>query len=284
MIGAETAAGQALLARHQALEVEVARALEAAPAEERVARLRPLDAHERAELAPFVPAGAPIGIEEVVAIELRFRDLEGRARCGLVHVQRWFSQAAIDALGGLRPGYAERCARDPHRREVARELVEYFRAAWATPAATPLVRCAPWHWCAPLAAALGVDTDTVAMDWDLTSALALRPVAGTDRWSRHCVGAIDLNPHENPMLTLSAAGRAAGLAVGAAGPADLAAGRVEVAPAAAGEWAFARDPARSPLLIHDGSWTRRWFRERAWSWGGDWQRLLDWQHFSPGVE
>jgi hypothetical protein len=59
---------------------------------------------------------------------------------------------------------------------------------------------------------------------------------------------------------------------------------VVVAPEAGAEWAFQRDPTRSPLLIDDGAWTRRWFRERAWSWGGDWQRLLDWQHFSPGVE
>lgn len=249
-----------------------------------MARARPLTPAEREELGPLVPAGAPIGIEEVVAIELRFRDLEGRARYGLIHVQRWFSQAAIDALGGLRAGYAARCAADPARRELSGELVEYFRAAWNAPESTPLVRCAPWHWGAELAAELGLAIDDVAMDWDLTSALALRPVAGTDRWSRHCVGAIDLNPRENPMLTVTERGRAAGLAVRAAGPADLEAGRVEVGPPSGAGWAFDRDPARSPLLIGEDSWTRRWFQARAWSWGGDWQRLLDWQHFSPGVE
>ena len=278
------AAAERLAARLAALQREVLERLDGQAGPERLALARPLTPGEREELGPFAPAAAPVGLEEVQAVEVRFRGPDGAPRAGRLHVQRWFSQAAIEALGGLKPGYAALCARDPARRDVVADVLAYFRAAWAEPAATPLHACVPWHWCAELAAARGVDTDEVAMGLSLSSALALRPVRGTDRWSRHCVGALDLNPRENPMLTLSEAGRAAGLSVLAAGPADLAKGRGEVGPAGAGEWCFARDPARSPLLLHPESWTVRWFRARGWSWGGAWTRLLDWQHFSPGVE
>lgn len=263
MIGSETGAGARLLERIAGLEREVGRALDAAGGEERIARLRELAPPEREELAACVPPGAPIGVERVGAIELRFRDVDGRERFGLVHAPRLFSQRALDELGGFKPGYVERALADPDRRDPAAELVGFFRAAWSE--GFPLVRAAPWHWCAEVAAALGVATDDVAMDWDLTSALAIRPIRDTGRWSRHGIGAIDLNPLENPWVIERD-------------------GRREVLPPAGERFAVDRTPARGPLLILDGGWVVRWFEARGWTWGGRWPGRRDYQHFSPGIE
>lgn len=263
MIGSETTLGARLLERFAALEREVRASLERATGDERIARLRELAPAEREELAASVPSGAPIGVALVAGLELRFRDEAGHERFGLLHVPRLFSQRTIDDMGGFKPGYAERALLDPARRDPAAELLEFFRAAWRE--RFPLVRAAPWHWCAELAAQEGVATDDIAMDWDLTSALAIRPIRDTGRWSRHGIGAVDLSPRHNPWVIVKDGVR-------------------EVLPPSGAPFALDRTAAQGPLVILPDGWVVQWFKARGWTWGGEWPDRWDYQHFSPGIE
>ena len=98
--------------------------------------------------------------------------------------------------------------------------------------------------------------DERSMLADNTSAFNCRLVPGTTVWAQHAYGlAVDINPFENPEIQN--------------GKAD---------PAAAGAWA---DRSRSsPAMIRDEDAVWRAFRAIGWAWGGDWQSLKDYMHFS----
>ncbi len=98
--------------------------------------------------------------------------------------------------------------------------------------------------------------DERSMLADNTSAFNCRQVPGTTVWSQHAYGlAVDVNPFENP---------------------EVRGGAVD--PPAAAAWA---DRTRSsPAMIARGDAAWRAFHEIGWSWGGDWNSLKDYQHFS----
>lgn len=93
-------------------------------------------------------------------------------------------------------------------------------------------------------------------DWNETTSFVCRPAVGSSNWSQHAFGlAIDLNPFHNPYLK-----------------GDL------VIP----ELALAytdRDHVR-PGMIFDGDVAVEAFAEIGWTWGGHWNTLKDWMHFS----
>ena len=90
-----------------------------------------------------------------------------------------------------------------------------------------------------------------------TSAFNCRPATGGTSWSQHAFGrAIDVNPAVNPYVK----------------------GDIVLPP----ESAIYLDRNRTdPGLIHDGDAAVLAFDRQGWIWGGHWQTLKDYQHFSP---
>lgn len=99
--------------------------------------------------------------------------------------------------------------------------------------------------------------DSRAMAANDTSAFNCRPVTGNPGvWSEHSYGwAIDINPVQNPYVT---------------------AGGVE--PAAGSAYVDRSKDARG--MIHDGDIVVSAFDAIGWGWGGRWNSLKDYQHFS----
>lgn len=93
-------------------------------------------------------------------------------------------------------------------------------------------------------------------DGNNTAALVCRASRGTTSWSAHAYGlAVDLNPFLNPYRK-----------------GDL------VLPELAS--AYLDRSRRQPGIIHADSVAVREFARIGWSWGGAWQSLKDYQHFS----
>jgi hypothetical protein len=107
----------------------------------------------------------------------------------------------------------------------------------------PIKRVIPvvkYHW-----------SDDKSMKANNSSAFNYRLVANTNRFSNHSTGrAIDINPWQNPQII-----------DGAASP---------------------KGAAYNPKVkgtISKRSLIVRLFKERGWSWGGDWKTRADYQHF-----
>ncbi len=96
-------------------------------------------------------------------------------------------------------------------------------------------------------------------DWNDTTSFVCRPAVGSGNWSNHAYGlAIDVNPFHNPYLK-----------------GDL------VLPELASAYLDRAD--QRPGMIVDGDEVVQAFAEVGWSWGGNWNSLKDWMHFSqPG--
>ena len=93
-------------------------------------------------------------------------------------------------------------------------------------------------------------------EYSNTSGFHCRAVAGTARWSQHAFGlAIDLNPHLNPFVR--------GEEVWPTGSAMYVDRRLD-----------------EPGMIIEGDAVTIAFDSIGWSWGGRWQNLKDYQHFS----
>jgi hypothetical protein len=93
-------------------------------------------------------------------------------------------------------------------------------------------------------------------DWNDTTSFVCRPAVGSDNWSQHAYGlAIDINPFHNPYVK-----------------GDL------VLPELATTYTD-RDDAR-PGMIYEGDPAVEGFAEMGWGWGGHWNSLKDWMHFS----
>ena len=93
-------------------------------------------------------------------------------------------------------------------------------------------------------------------DWNNSASFVCRPATQSTSWSQHAYGrAIDINPFHNPYLR-----------------GDL------VIPELASAYT-ARDNVR-PGMIVDGDVVTEAFADAGWSWGGNWNSLKDWMHFS----
>jgi hypothetical protein len=99
--------------------------------------------------------------------------------------------------------------------------------------------------------------DDASMAANNTSGFNCRPVAEEGRWSEHAYGlAIDVNPVQNPYLPRSGA---------------------ILPPAAA---AYLDRSADEPGMIHADGPVVRAFAAIGWTWGGRWEGLKDYHHFS----
>jgi peptidoglycan L-alanyl-D-glutamate endopeptidase CwlK len=145
------------------------------------------------------------------------------------------------------------CGFDGHRRrgqivihrELAGELQGLFllmeEVRFPVAGAIPIV-CFGW-------------SDEASMAADNSSAFNYRPIAGTDRLSRHALGrAVDINPRENPAIY----------------PDN------RIAPAGA-VW----QPGKPGTFTQDHPVVRA-FREKGWRWGGEFTHLRDYHHFEKG--
>jgi peptidoglycan L-alanyl-D-glutamate endopeptidase CwlK len=127
-------------------------------------------------------------------------------------------------------------------RDLAAELQEIFtlmeQRRFPVAGAAPIVR---FGW-----------SDEASMAADNSSAFNYRPIAGTDRLSRHALGlAVDINPRENPAIY----------------PDN------RIAPAGA-VW----KPGQPGTFTKDHPVVRA-FREKGWCWGGEFTHLRDHHHF-----
>ena len=100
--------------------------------------------------------------------------------------------------------------------------------------------------------------DTRSMEHDNTSAFNCRWRAGSPGvWSQHAYGrAIDVNPVENPYFV----------------PPDY------VSPREGRRFLDRSKDKRGMIHKGDEVWTA--FRDTGWKWGGTWNHIKDWQHFS----
>jgi hypothetical protein len=102
--------------------------------------------------------------------------------------------------------------------------------------------------------AFGAD-DEKSMEADNSSAFNCRAITGGTGWSKHSYGvAIDINTRENPYISGSTM-----LPTNAA--------------------AYADRSRTDPGMIHAGDAVVRLFARHGWSWGGNWSRPKDYQHF-----
>lgn len=93
-------------------------------------------------------------------------------------------------------------------------------------------------------------------DFNDTTSFVCRPAVGSGSWSQHAYGlAVDINPFHNPYLK-----------------GDL------VLPELASAY-LDRDDVR-PGMIVEGDVVTRAFDDIGWGWGGRWNSLDDWMHFS----
>lgn len=93
-------------------------------------------------------------------------------------------------------------------------------------------------------------------DYNNTSAFHCRFVEGTTRWSQHAYGrAIDINPFQNPLVD--------GDRIWPTGAA-----------------AYLDRSRDEPAMIQSGDEVVEAFAAIGWPWGGYWQSLKDYQHFS----
>ncbi|HLF43928.1 MAG TPA: M15 family metallopeptidase, partial [Acidimicrobiia bacterium] len=93
-------------------------------------------------------------------------------------------------------------------------------------------------------------------DWNDTTSFVCRPAVGSTSWSQHAFGlAIDVNPFHNPYLK-----------------GDL------VLPELASAYTD-RENVRPGMIFEDDVVTEA-FAEMGWGWGGNWNTLKDWMHFS----
>ncbi len=91
---------------------------------------------------------------------------------------------------------------------------------------------------------------------NVSESYVCRPVTGGSGWSQHAYGlAIDLNPFQNPYVR----------------------GEVVLPP---GSDAFLDRTLLRPGMITDGDEVVGAFASIGWGWGGHWDSLSDWQHFS----
>lgn len=93
-------------------------------------------------------------------------------------------------------------------------------------------------------------------DFNETGSFVCRPAVGSSNWSYHAYGlAIDVNPFHNPYVKD-----------------DL------VIPELASAYVDREDVRVG--MIHDGDVVTQAFADIGWSWGGHWNSLKDWMHFS----
>lgn len=107
--------------------------------------------------------------------------------------------------------------------------------------------------------------DTVSMEANNTSCFNYRVVEGSTSLSKHALGlAIDINPLYNPYITYEKDGTE------------------NISPDTAA--AYADRSASFPYKIDENDLCYKLFKERGFTWGGDWNSCKDYQHFQKTLK
>lgn len=134
------------------------------------------------------------------------------------------------------------------RADLAPVYVDVLQHAWRMQ--FPIERMEP--------ASVHGGSDEASMAVNNTSAFNCRAVTGGSSWSQHSYGhAVDINPRQNPYVSSS--------------------GNTILPPEGAPY--VDRDASVPGLIVDPGPITGA-FRRHEWGWGGDWNSLKDYQHFS----
>lgn len=106
--------------------------------------------------------------------------------------------------------------------------------------------------------------DTLSMEDNNTSCFNYRVVDGTTNLSKHALGlAIDINPFYNPYVTYPG-------------------GKIRISPK--GSEPYADRDADFPYKIDENDLCYKLFKERGFTWGGDWNSMKDYQHFQKPIK
>lgn len=106
--------------------------------------------------------------------------------------------------------------------------------------------------------------DTVSITDNNTSCFNFRKVDGSKSLSKHALGlAIDINPFYNPYVTYPN-------------------GKVRISPI--GSEPYADRNWDFPYKIDENDLCYRLFKERGFTWGGNWKTLKDYQHFQKDFD
>ncbi len=132
------------------------------------------------------------------------------------------------------------------RSDVAEEVVEVFRRLHAARFPIEQMRVVTRE---------EIDAHPTG-DWNDTTSFVCRPAVGSTSWSQHALGTgIDINPFHNPYVK-----------------GDL------VLPELASTYVDREDIR--PGMIEEGDVATEAFAGIGWGWGGHWNSLKDWMHFS----
>ena len=107
----------------------------------------------------------------------------------------------------------------------------------------------------------GTDSDTNSIEHNNTSCFCYRPATGGGNLSRHALGlAIDINPQQNPYVTVQADGS------------------YSWSHENASDYVYNRS-SDTPHVITESDYAYLLFTTNGWTWGGSWDNPLDYQHF-----
>ena len=111
------------------------------------------------------------------------------------------------------------------------------------------------------------DADTASIDADNTSAFSYRVITYGTTLSRHAYGcAIDLNPLENPYATISGDGS------------------FYTIHEESRQYLYNRSSEMPHVITHEDPAYRIFVIEHGFTWGGDWESVVDYQHFEKMVQ
>ena len=111
------------------------------------------------------------------------------------------------------------------------------------------------------------DADTASIDEDNTSAFSYRVITYGTTLSRHAYGcAIDLNPLENPYATISGDGS------------------YYTIHEESRQYLYNRSTEMPHVITHEDPAYQIFVIEHGFTWGGDWDNVVDYQHFEKMVQ
>lgn len=273
-----------LLTVERDLHVAVSSRLKALPDRaSKVASIRALTAAERSDLDNILLDDSPLALDQLVAIDVRFRRSVPGDGFGVAIIPKRYDGNLIDLSSGITSDYGRRLRSSTSHKEIAEDVRDFFRYNYE--AAKPLLldHVIPYHYFIAEARKRGVSADALSMRVNNTYAFAARKIRDTEKWSYHSVGAIDVNPFYNPAVMRTRKGVEEGTILDSVTCIDFEEGRILVDPMEARSYAVGRTAHRElHVLIETNSDITTFFRARGWFWGGDFRSLRDYQHFSPG--
>lgn len=264
------------------LSAEVRDNLKRQTGDRAIAFVHPLSEDEQTALRAEIPDGCPVRVQDLVAVDVRFHRADGTEGVGRLIVARYFSAAAFDKHKQVRPDYWRKLKRIHKKRQLAQELADLFIANYRAENAYPIQHVIPLHYFRALSTARSIEIDDLSMQHNNTYAFAVRRVIDTDRWSRHAIGSLDINPFYNPFIVRTDKGKRTRVNMTSLTQKTLDEEYIRVSPPGSERYAFNRKSLKDPHVIADKrAFIVKHLTKRGWLWGGGFRTMKDYHHFSP---